>query len=109
MTVLDADAGYVVIINTFSVDPAKADALLRVLIEGTEQGVSKQPGFISANWHMAKDRRHVTNYAQWRSQADIDRMMSNPDVRKHLQKADGLADRIEPISYELRGTFKPAQ
>lgn len=109
MTILDAEAGYVVIINTFSVDPTKADELLSVLIEGTEQGVSKRPGFISANWHMAKDKRHVTNYAQWRSQADIDAMMADPDVRKHLRKADGLADRVEPIFYELRRTFRPAQ
>ena len=109
MTILDANADYVVIINTFRVDPAKADELLSVLIEGTEQGVSKRPGFISANWHMAIDKRHVTNYAQWRSQADIDAMMADPDVRKHLQKADGLADRVEPIFYELRGTFKSSE
>ncbi len=109
MTILDADAGYLVIIKTFSVHPAKADELLSILIEGTEQGVSKRPGFISANWHMAKDKRHVTNYAQWRSQTDIDAMMADPDVRKHLQKADGLADRIEPIFYELRKTFKSSE
>jgi quinol monooxygenase YgiN len=108
MTVLDADAQYVVIINTFSVDPAKAEELLNVLIKGTEEGVSKRPGFISANWHMAKDRRHVTNYARWRSLADIDATMADPEVQEHLRKVDGLAERVNPIFYELRGTYKPA-
>jgi quinol monooxygenase YgiN len=109
MTILDTNAGYVVIINTFSVDPAKADELLRVLIEATEQGVSKRPGFVSANWHISMDKRHVTNYAQWRSQGDIDAMMADPNVQKHLKKAHDLADRVEPIFYELRATLKAAQ
>ncbi len=37
------------------------------------------PGFISANLHVSADRRHIANYAQWRSRADYDAMLKNPE------------------------------
>ena len=49
-------------------------------------------------------RKHVTNYAQWRSQADLDAMMSDPAARSHMREAADIADSFEPISYDLRET-----
>jgi|GEM_PF-3292069 len=57
---------------------------------------------------MAKGKKYVTNYAQWRSQADIDSMMADPEIRKQLKQAGELADSVNPILCELRGTFKAA-
>jgi quinol monooxygenase YgiN len=105
-TTLDAKAGYVVIINIFTVDPDRAEDLLSVLIKSTQR-VSKRPGFISANWHIAKDKKHVTNYAQWRNQADIDGMLADPVIQTDLKEAAAIATRIEPIAYELRATLAP--
>ena len=102
MVILDPDAGYVVLINTFTVDPDKAEALLSALSEATVHGMRERPGFISANLHLSRDRRHVANYAQWRSQADLDAMMSDPVARVHMGEAAGIADSFDPICYELR-------
>ena len=63
---------YVVLINTFSVEPARADELLAVLSKATKEGMRGRKGFVSANLHISYDKRHVANYAQWRSQADVD-------------------------------------
>lgn len=102
MTTLDPNDGYVVLINTFTVDPAKAEALLKVLSDATDKEMRKLPGFVSANLHMSPDKKHVANYAQWRSQADIDAMMKNPDVQGHMRKAAEMAESFEPLYYALR-------
>ena len=104
-TTLNAADPYVVVINLFSVEPDKAEQLLKVLCDGTEQAINKRPGFISANFHMAMDKKTVTNYAQWRSRADIDAMMADAASRQQLTKAGELATKVEPVFYELRATY----
>jgi quinol monooxygenase YgiN len=102
MVTLDPNSGHLVLINTFTVDPAKAEALLSALSQATEHGMRQRPGFISANLHISHDKRHVANYAQWRSQADLDAMMRDPRAQVHMREAAGIADSFEPIYYELR-------
>lgn len=102
MVTLDPKAGHVVLINTFTVDPAKAEALLSALSHATEHGMRQRPGFVSANLHISQDKRHVTNYAQWRSQADLDAMMSDPEARVHMREVASIADSFDPIYSELR-------
>lgn len=102
MTTLDPSDGHVVLINTFTVEPDKAETLLAELLEATEKGMKPRPGFVSANLHVSNDRKHVTNYAQWRSQADIDAMMADPTAQEHMKRAAGIATAFDPIYYELR-------
>lgn len=102
MTTLDPEAGYVVLINTFTVNPDRADELLTVLSRATEEGMRRMPGFVSANLHVSRDKRHVANYAQWRSQSDIDAMMADPDARVHMGEAAAIASSFDPIYYDLR-------
>lgn len=108
VTTLDPDAGYVVLINIFTVDPEKADDLMSVLSHATEEGMSAQPGFVSANLHVSGDKKHVANYAQWRSQADIDAMMANPEARVHMVEAAKIATSFKPIYYTLQETHGPS-
>lgn len=108
MTTLDATAGYVVLINTFTVEPSRAEELLTALSRATETGMCKRPGFVSANLHISKDKRHVTNYAQWRSQEDLDAMMNDPAARSHMREAASIATSFDPIYYELRETHDAA-
>ena len=102
MTTLNPNDGYLTLINTFTVDPSKADELLKVLSEATENGMRQRQGFISASLHISQDKRHVANYAQWRRQADLDAMMSDPTAREHMGRAAALAESFDPIYYELR-------
>lgn len=62
----------------------------------------QRPGFVSANLHVSRDRRHVANYAQWRSQSDLDAMMADSAAREHMGEAAGIAVSFDPIYYELR-------
>ena len=102
MTTLDPGADYLVLINTFTVEPSRADELLQVLSRATEMAMRHRPGFVSANLHISQDRRHVANYAQWRSQADLDAMMADPTARVHMMEAAEIATSFTPIYYELR-------
>ena len=71
-TTLDPSGGYLTFINTFTVEPDKAEALLEALKTATEEIFRHRPGFISANLHVSRDRRRVLNYAQWRFKEDYD-------------------------------------
>lgn len=104
MVTLDPQSDYLVLINTFTVDPARADDLLNALSKATEHGMKQRPGFVSASLHVSRDRKHVANYAQWRSQADLDAMMSDPEAQAHMREAGGLALSFDPIYYDLRET-----
>lgn len=109
MVTLDPRSGYVVLINTFTVDPEKAEALLRGLSHATEHGMRHCHGFVSASLHVSRDGRHVANYAQWRSQADLDAMMNDPAARAHMGEAAAIASSFEPIYYVLRESHRAGQ
>ena len=102
MVTLDPNAGLLVLINTFTVDPAKADELLAVLSRATEERMRHMPGFISASLHVSLDKRSVANYAQWRSKEDLEAMLKNPDAQPHMREAAGLAISFQPLLYDLR-------
>ena len=108
MTTLDPNDCYVVLINTFKVEPDRAEELVGALSRATEHGMRQRPGFVSANLHISQDRRHVANYAQWRSQADLDAMMSDPTARVHMQEAAAIASSFDPIYYALRESHAAA-
>ena len=104
-TVLDPSAGYLTLINTFDVDPTRAEALLTALSKATEDTIRHMPGFVSANFHVSRDRRHVANYAQWRSQADLDAMLASPGAQDHLREAAAIALSFTPVMYDLRTAY----
>ncbi len=101
-TTLDPSAGHLVLINTFTVEPSRAEELLKILSDATEQGMRHLPGFVSANLHMSLDRTHVANYAEWLSQSDLDRMMQNAASQQHMKQAAAVATAIQPLYYQLR-------
>lgn len=71
-------------------------------------GGRQRPGFVSANLHVSRDRRNVANYAQWRSQEDLDAMMADPVAQVHMREAAAIAEGFDPIYYELRESHRPA-
>jgi quinol monooxygenase YgiN len=104
MTTLNPTDRHLVLINTFTVEPSKADDLLEALSRATKDIMSHRPGFISANLHISPDRKHIANYAQWRSKDDLDAMMKDPTAQAHMKESAALAISFSPIYYELRET-----
>jgi quinol monooxygenase YgiN len=81
----------VTLINVFAVEPEHQRDLIDLLKEGTEDWMSRMPGYVSASAHKSKDGRRVINYSQWRSVPDIEAMRQNPDVQPYLQRVAALA------------------
>jgi len=100
-TTLDPKGGYLTFINTFTVEPDNAERLLQALKDATEEIFRHQPGFISANLHISRDRRRVLNYAQWSSKDDYVAMSKEPEIQAHMKRAAALAISFDPVDYDL--------
>ena len=85
------------LVNVFDVRPERADELLAVLTEATDDVMQHIPGFISANLHMADDKTHIVNYAQWQSRDHFQAMLQRDDAREHIGRAKGLCENFTPV------------
>lgn len=83
------------LINVFTVTLEKQDELVQELIRMTDEIACKLPGFLSANIHRSTDGKRVTNYVQWRSKDDLERMLANPQAQEHIQLCQNLAAQID--------------
>jgi quinol monooxygenase YgiN len=101
-TTLDPKDGYLTFINTFTVEPDNSELLVQALRKATEEIFRHQPGFISANLHLSRDKRRVLNYAQWRSKEDYIAMSKKPEIQAHMKQAAALAISFDPVDYDLR-------
>lgn len=81
ITMLDPDAGYITIINTYTVASERSEALLDLVRRGTYDTIRHMPGFISASLHMSIDRTKLVNYAQWHSREAIAAAGADPKVK----------------------------
>ncbi len=90
----------VTLINVFTVEPARQQELVALLVAATEEFIQHQPGFISANIHTSADGQRVVNYAQWESEQAFRAMLANPQAREHLEAMARLA-HAEPRLYAV--------
>src|SRR3546814_4296571 len=85
MTHIQPNDSQIALINTFKVDPDKAEALIALLDDATETVMKHRVGFISANIHRSLDGGRVANYAQWRTKADFEAMLADPACQEHMK------------------------
>jgi quinol monooxygenase YgiN len=90
-TVISTGDMPVTLVNVFDVDAAKQQELVDLLTEGTEKVMQRRPGFVSVNLLASKDGTRVLNYAQWRSQDDVQATMADPEVQGYARRAAELA------------------
>jgi heme-degrading monooxygenase HmoA len=84
MTTISPQQPLVTLINVFTVEPENQGRLVDLLVEATEQVMRHLPGFLSANIHRGLDGRRVANYAQWESREAFERMLGDPEARRHM-------------------------
>ena len=100
MATIDQRDDVFTLINVFTVKPENQDRLVSLLIDATNKTMRHLPGFVSASIHKSVDKGRVVNYAQWRSKADFDAMLANPDAIPHMKAAAALAS-FDPIVCEV--------
>lgn len=78
-------------INVIDVDPAQQQQVIDLLNEGTEQVISKRPGFVSVTVLASTDRRRVINIARWRSAEDVKATQSDPAAAEYAKRTAEIA------------------
>lgn len=63
----------------FAVEPERQAELIEVITAEVERWVRHCPGFVSSSFHASLDGRHVLNYAQWRTEADLVAFTKHPE------------------------------
>lgn len=81
---LAVDAGPVVLVNVFTVDPKDQDALVAAWRDDALY-MKSQPGYISTQLHKAVGESSMyLNYAIWDSVSDFRAAFSNPEFQNAL-------------------------
>jgi heme-degrading monooxygenase HmoA len=106
MTTIAIDTTYATLVNVFTVRPERADELVRLLTQATEDVMQHIPGFRSANIHLSSDRTRVVNYAQWESAEAFAAMQSDPAAREHMTLAAEIAESFDPHLYTVESVHE---
>lgn len=101
MASIDASRDLMTLINTFEVEPAVAEKLVKMLIAATNEVMVHRPGFISASIHKSEDGTRVVNYAQWASKGDFEAMRADPEAQVHMRECGSLAKSFDPRIYTV--------
>jgi len=81
---LGLEAGPVVLVNLFTVDPGDEEAVIEAW-SNDALWMKKQPGYISTQMHKAVGNSSMfLNYAVWDSIADFRTAFSNPEFKNAL-------------------------
>ena len=89
---LAVDAGPVVLVNVFTVDPADQEAMVAAW-RNDALWMKQQPGYISTQLHKAVGESSMyLNYAIWDSVADFRTAFSNPEFQNALSHYPSSAE-----------------
>ena len=92
-------------INVFETKPEQQQVLLDQLSRFAES-VKEEPGMIGAELHSSTDGTRVINYAQWRSEEDLNRFVEK--YREQMSTLLLLAERADAHVYEVASLCEPA-
>ncbi len=96
---ISVSAPVVTLINVITVESARQQEVVQLLVTLTEKVVQHQPGFVSANIHASADGERIVNYAQWESEQDLRAMLANPQAREYMEALKQLIQHSEPRLY----------
>jgi len=81
----------VTFINVIDVDPSKQQEVIDILNEGTEQVISKRPGFMSVTILASADKSRVVNIARWESADDAKATQADPAAAAYAARTAAIA------------------
>ncbi|SRR5579872_6852822 len=89
----------ITLINVFETRPEQQQVLLDELSRFASAVVKGEPACLGAALHRSADGTRVVNYAQWRSQEDLDRFVKK--YREQMSAQLLLAERADAHVYEV--------
>ena len=97
------ESNLITLINVFETKPEQQQVLLDELSSFAEQ-VKGEPGLIGAALHKSTDGLRVVNYAQWRSEEDLESFVQKYHEQMEVRRP--LAGRVDPHLYEVVYLFE---
>lgn len=92
---------HIIGVTTFKVkDKTNFERVVEMLIEATEQILSRHEGFISSEIHKSLDRNRVQMYVIWKSKDVIEKLLKDPRMIIHINDIDRLAS-VDRSLYEM--------
>ena len=101
MAIIDQYRGILTVLIEFELNADQVDEHLANIKEFITSTVKQQPGFISANLHVSTDKTKVINYAQWKSEADYDNFLNNPEVKSAASEIMKFEPRVTKMTVAL--------
>lgn len=92
------ESGLVTLINVFETKPEQQQALIDNWIRFVD-AVKGEPGMIGTALHRSTDGTRVVNYAQWRSEQDLNHFTKK--YRENMKARGQFAERVDPHVYEV--------
>jgi tetracenomycin F1 monooxygenase len=108
MATISQSAELFTLVNVFNVAPESQKELCDHLAQVTEELIRHMPGFISANFHLSHDGKHVVNYAQWKSEADFRVMHTDPRLQEHFNYCRSVS-QPKPIFCDVAHAYDAEQ
>ena len=102
--VVSREGDLITLINVFETRPEQQQALIDHWIRFVDSVKEGEPGAIGAALHRSLDGTRVVNYAQWRSEQDLDRFVKK--YREQMEARRPLAERVDPHLYEVVYLFE---
>jgi heme-degrading monooxygenase HmoA len=81
----------VTFINVIDVDPSQQQEVIDILNEGTENVISKRPGFISVTILASADKSRVINIARWDNADDVKATQADPAAAEFAKRTAAIA------------------
>ena len=97
------EGNLITLINVFETKPEQQQELINQWIRFVEE-VKGEPGMIGAALHRSIDGTRVVNYAQWRSEGDLESFLKK--YREQMEARRLLAERVDPHIYEVVYLFE---
>jgi quinol monooxygenase YgiN len=95
----------ITLINVFETKPEQQQVLFDELRRFAESVVKEEPACFGAALHRSTDGTRIANYAQWRSQEDLDRFVKK--YREQMQAQLLRALRADAHVYEVAYLSEP--
>ena len=94
----------VTFINVIDVEPSRQHEVIEILAEGTEEVMSRRPGFVSVTLFASLDKTRVINVARWESVDDVTATQSDPEAAEYARRTAAIASP-GPGLYTVVGEF----
>jgi heme-degrading monooxygenase HmoA len=95
---ISREGEHVTLINVFETLPEQQQEMIDQWIRFAD-AVKGEPGMIGTSLHRSKDGTRLVNYAQWRSEEDLNRFLNK--YREQMGNRRRLAERVDPHVYEV--------